>query len=112
MTAFGNRFGQFDGSVHGGDVADLDLDANESIAIGAASSLEFLEGKFAYTFALDGAAEFLAQFVRGDFDIVEMWELAALVEGLELGRQFRGLLEMKFEFFPDLCFIRVHASPR
>ena len=93
MTAFGNRFGQFDGTVHGGDVADLDLDTNELIAVGATGSLEFFEVQFADTFALDSSAEFLSHLVSGDFDVVKMRKLATLLDGLKLHCQFRGLLQ-------------------
>ncbi|WP_253155842.1 hypothetical protein [Stieleria tagensis] len=47
--------------------------------------------------------------MSGQFNLIEVGDLLALLKGLNFRRNACGFLEMMFEFFFQLHFVRVHA---
>ena len=58
---------------------------------------------------MDGAAETLPQIVSWQLDFVIMRNPIALLDSLKLDSSLGRLLKMKFEFFLELRYFRVHA---
>jgi hypothetical protein len=106
----GYWFGQFDGTVHRGYWPGFDLHPDQLFAISTATAFELLESHFPSSFLLDGTAESLPHGVSRQLDLVIVGHSIPLIDGLKLGCDLRGLLQMKFEFFLELCFSRVHAN--
>jgi hypothetical protein len=105
----GDRFGQLDRPVDRADRAWLDLDSALFLAVGTVDAAEFLEGNFASSFFLNGSAKTHTEFMSGQLNLIEVRNLIALLKGLNFSRNHGGLFEVMFEFFLQLCFIRVHA---
>ena len=104
-----DRFGQFDWAIDRTDLAWFDLDAALFFAVRTINAAELGESNFASPLFLDGPAESLAQGVSGQFNLIEMRHLIALLKGLNFRRRLGGLFEVMFEFFLELCFGRIHA---